>query len=200
MTPVVRTFGVEWDKNYTSRGMLSGTEWAPLGAETIKKREQRGYGAGPILEQSGSLRANAVKPLLGWTASRGNFTKVVNPSADDGTSGGAVVTYSVASKSFRIAISGPKAEHMHGQTFVGRQGIASVMSNPDTARYAGSLLSQHMAARPFWYVNATVLNDATEVARKIVFGRFVYFQPSRSGSMQPTRAVTDYTNLVKWGR
>jgi len=193
MTPAVRAFGIEWRRNYAVEGRLY-KEWAPLSAATMEKRRERGYDdAHPILKQSGSLWAGAIVPMFDWSVSRGNFTRIVNPSSNDGTSGGAIVTYAVSGRHFRAAITGPKAEHMGGKYFVSSN-IPSPNSRP---RYVGGLLVGHMPSRPFWYVTSALEQKSADLTKKFMVGRINYYLGSgRGGNTYYAPTVRSYAKMT----
>lgn len=50
----------EFAANFTRQGSGAG-QWAPLRPFTVRQRQEHGYGAGPILVQSGRYRASFVQ-------------------------------------------------------------------------------------------------------------------------------------------
>jgi phage gpG-like protein len=78
MAEVENILSVSTNRHFAEESDANGSPWAALAAYTIKRREQRGYGAGPKLRASGDF-FNSIA-----TASGANFAEIGTPLAYPG--------------------------------------------------------------------------------------------------------------------
>lgn len=180
MSAAVRPIGLAWHENFFRQGSRVGG-WKPLSDYTIREREQRGYGSGPILKQEGGLFRHAIDPFSSWGVGTYRYSGVIpptmarsrvvedswrfqGPGADQRmySYGQTRVVGSVSPRKFFAHIAGPKAQHQTGGAM-------------PFGKESGWV---NLPARPFWFFDPQSVNRSLSAVGTVLVMKLVESMPN----------------------
>lgn len=167
--------GQRLTRNHVGRGSLT-TPWPPLSEETLRIKDERGYGGTRMMVQSGAMYQHGVYPFAAWTPTQFNYGAVIPPTPMQttkgiesiaGLSGPTYVTATIRNGTFSATMSGPKAANQAGGAIQYRGGSRGWVNLP---------------ARPFWFVDQVGVEGGTVAMVNDFLSRWVADMPRPVGA------------------